>query len=197
MEKKTCPTCGAQATVLIVNLANQQRFCHNCANWVCPTFMAHYVFTREDVAWLRACGIDPEVPRIEDGISKPRCKRSTGTERACFRTRAEAEAFAADPANPNYHGDVAHLCAKCDLYHLSRPEWLEPELTHRDAALLSSMGVAVPEMATGDFKCAQCHVQFRAGIDFLILSDGRMVCGSNCGLDFPGNFQGFDTILTR
>jgi hypothetical protein len=34
----------------------------------CPSFMAHYVLTSEDVAWLRACGIDPEVPSVEDCI---------------------------------------------------------------------------------------------------------------------------------
>jgi hypothetical protein len=67
---KTCPSCGARATVLIVNLANGQRFCHNCSGEACPTFMPHYVLTREDVAWLRACGIDPEVTGIEDSIKR-------------------------------------------------------------------------------------------------------------------------------
>jgi hypothetical protein len=63
---KICPSCGENATVLIVNVANQQRFCHKCADTVCPTFMPHYVLTSEDVAWLRACGIDPEETGIED-----------------------------------------------------------------------------------------------------------------------------------
>jgi len=91
--------------------------------------------------------------------------------------REDAEHFANDPANwPTYKGDIAHLCAKCDVYHLSKPEWLEPGLTHQDAALLASMGVAIPEKMPGDLRCAQCHVLFRAGIDFLILPDGRMVC---------------------
>jgi hypothetical protein len=60
--------------------------------------------------------------------SKP-CKRSNGSTRAYFRTREEAEAFAADPANhPVYLGDVVHLCFKgCGFYHLSKPEWLFPE----------------------------------------------------------------------
>jgi len=71
---KTCPSCGASTTVLIVNVRNQQRFCHKCSGRVCPTFMAHYVLTIEDVAWLRACGIDPEVSSIEDCI-KPRTAR--------------------------------------------------------------------------------------------------------------------------
>src|SRR5258707_5394069 len=101
-----------------------------------------------------------------------------GKERALFRTRGEAETFAADPANVNYQGDVAHLCGRCDFYHLSRPEWLLPELTHQDAAFLASMGVAVPEIVPGDLRCAQCDVPFRAGVDFLILPDGRMVCAN-------------------
>jgi hypothetical protein len=104
-----------------------------------------------------------------------------GTERAWFRTREEAERFKADPANwPTYQGDIAHLCGKCGLYHLSRPEWLEPELTHRDAALLASMGVAVPDTVASDLRCAQCHVPFRAGVDFLILPDGRTICSEHC-----------------
>jgi len=68
---KECPTCGASVAVLIVNMANQQRFCHKCSGQVCQSFMAHYVLTREDVAWLRACGIDPEVSGIE-GCVNPR-----------------------------------------------------------------------------------------------------------------------------
>jgi hypothetical protein len=108
------------------------------------------------------------------------CKRSAGTERAWFNSRAEAEAFAADPANPNYHGDVAHLCGWCDFYHLSRPEWLLPKLTHQDAAFLASMRVAVPEIVPGDPRCAQCDVLFRTGIDFLILPDGSTICSEHC-----------------
>jgi hypothetical protein len=56
-----------------------------------------------------------------------RCKRTNGTERAWFRTREEAEAFAQHPANPAYHGDIAHLCAKCGFWHLSKISWLFPE----------------------------------------------------------------------
>ena len=48
------------------------------------------------------------------------CKRTIGTERAWFRTREEAEAFAQLPANPAYRGDIAHLCAKCGFWHLSK-----------------------------------------------------------------------------
>jgi hypothetical protein len=67
------------------------------------------------------------------------CKRSTGTYRAHFETRAEAEQFAQDPANhPIYLGDIAHKCGICDWWHLSRPEWLAPawlDLTAKNAAL--------------------------------------------------------------
>jgi hypothetical protein len=55
------------------------------------------------------------------------CHRKSGSFRAYFATREDAEKFAADPANhPGYLGDVAHLCAKCGFWHLSRPEWLAP-----------------------------------------------------------------------
>jgi hypothetical protein len=84
------------------------------------------------------------------------------------------------PPAPTYEHDVVHRCGKCDFFHLSKPEWLEPELTHQDAALLSSMGVAVPEKMPGDLRCAQCRVLFRVSIDFLILPDGRMVCETDC-----------------
>jgi hypothetical protein len=76
---KECPTCGASVAVLIVNLANGQSFCHKCSGLACPTFMAHYLLTREDVAWLRACGIDPEVPSIEDCIKQRTRTSRTGT----------------------------------------------------------------------------------------------------------------------
>jgi hypothetical protein len=58
------------------------------------------------------------------------CKRSNGTERAWFHAREEADAFAQSPANPAYHGDIAHLCAKCGFWHLSRVSWLFPEWEH-------------------------------------------------------------------
>jgi hypothetical protein len=56
------------------------------------------------------------------------CRRTSGSFRAYFNTKEEAEAFAADPSNwPVYRGDIAHLCHKCWRYHLSRPEWLVPQ----------------------------------------------------------------------
>ena len=57
--------------------------------------------------------------------SQTRCRRSNGTLRAWFATKEEAEAFAANPVNVHYHGDVPVLCMKigCDGWHLSQPHW--------------------------------------------------------------------------
>jgi hypothetical protein len=111
---------------------------------------------------------------------KEPCRRQSGSFRAYFSTREDAEAFAAVPANPAYHGDLPALCVFCDLYHLNRPEWLQPQLTHQDAALLDQMGIAGPDKISDDLKCANCGVEFRTGIDFLILPNGKMVCGASC-----------------
>jgi len=57
---------------------------------------------------------------------KNQCLRASGTPRAWFATHAEAIAFAADPANPDYHGDVPVPCAHpgCEGgWHLSQPWW--------------------------------------------------------------------------
>jgi hypothetical protein len=67
---KICPTCDSKVAVLIVNLANGQRFCHHCAGVVCPTFLPHFVFTQDDVKLLRAMGVDPEVGKIEDHVKR-------------------------------------------------------------------------------------------------------------------------------
>jgi len=69
-ELKTCPTCGASVTVLILNIQNQQRFCHHCAGVICPTFLPHVVFTEDDVKLLRTMGVDPEIGNIEDFIKQ-------------------------------------------------------------------------------------------------------------------------------
>ena len=53
------------------------------------------------------------------------CKRTDGSDRAWFHTREEADAFANDPANVAYHGDVTTFCKACGFFHLSRPDWLE------------------------------------------------------------------------
>jgi hypothetical protein len=54
-----------------------------------------------------------------------RCRRPNGTLRAYFATAAEAVAFADNPANIAYQGDVAVLCLKpnCGGWHLSQPDW--------------------------------------------------------------------------
>jgi hypothetical protein len=57
-------------------------------------------------------------------LNNKSCKRSTGSPRAAFWNQKSAEKFASDPANIHYHGDVAHLCARCGLWHLSKLEWL-------------------------------------------------------------------------
>jgi hypothetical protein len=65
--------------------------------------------------------MEMEIPK-----TKPEpCRRASGTFRAHFNTKENAEAFAADPANhPAYLEDVAHLCGKCGYWHLSKIEWL-------------------------------------------------------------------------
>jgi len=58
-------------------------------------------------------------------IKQNRCRRSNGTPRAWFATAAEAVAFAENPTNTAYHGDVAVLCLRsgCGGWHLSQPHW--------------------------------------------------------------------------
>lgn len=52
----------------------------------------------------------------ETGIA---CKRSSGTTRGYWFTKEDAERYASDPNHPTYHGDVAELCSRCGLWHLS------------------------------------------------------------------------------
>jgi hypothetical protein len=66
------------------------------------------------------------------------CRRQSGSFRAYFYTREEAETFANDPANhPVYLGDLAHLCMKCGFWHLSKVSWLFPkwETLHENSVL--------------------------------------------------------------
>jgi hypothetical protein len=69
----TCPTCSAsvKASELITNVSTWAQFCVNCASRACPSFLPYYVLTTEDCLFLKACGIDSEVRRIED-VLKPR-----------------------------------------------------------------------------------------------------------------------------
>ena len=108
------------------------------------------------------------------------CLRRSGTERAWFLTREEAEQFAEDPANPVYHGDIAHQCAKCSFYHLSRPEWLEPQFTPADLQMLEDAGIETPPRLDEHFRCCICGSVMRDGVEFLILPDGSIRCGQDC-----------------
>jgi hypothetical protein len=108
------------------------------------------------------------------------CLRSNGTRRARFLTRQEAEQFAASPTNLAYHGDVAHLCAKCDLYHLSKPSWLEPRLTAADIQMLEDAGIETPPRLDEHFRCRVCGFVMRDGIEFLIMPDGSVRCTQDC-----------------
>jgi len=40
------------------------------------------------------------------------------------QTREEAEAFAKDPKNVDYHGDIAVFCGPCGYFHLSKEDCL-------------------------------------------------------------------------
>jgi len=59
-----CPTCGASADRLITNVATGRQFCQGCAARECPSFLANFVLTLQDVLFLIACGIDPEIDPI-------------------------------------------------------------------------------------------------------------------------------------
>ena len=64
---KICPTCRAEAAVIIVTVKTGREHCHRCIG---GTFMRFYVLTHEDVRWLRECGIDPQTTAIEDYIDR-------------------------------------------------------------------------------------------------------------------------------
>jgi hypothetical protein len=108
------------------------------------------------------------------------CLRRSGTERAWFWTREEAERFAASPANPAYRGDIAHLCGKCGFYHLSRPEWLEPKFTSADLQSLEDAGIETPPRLDEHFRCFICGSVMRDGVEFLIMPNGSVRCVRCC-----------------
>ena len=111
---------------------------------------------------------------FEDRTQKTkRCPRGNGTEQAWFFTREEAEAFAASPGNIAYHGDFAHLCAKCDHYHLSKPSWLEPQFTQADYQMLEDAGI---ETAPRALCCDVCGSVQQDGDEFFILPNGSLRC---------------------
>jgi hypothetical protein len=106
---------------------------------------------------------------------------SAWNERAWFFTREEAEKFAANPANPSYHGDIAHQCAKCDFYHLSKPEWLEPKFTPAALQTLEDAEIETPPRLDEHFRCCICGSIMRDGIEFLIIRGGSVRCTQDCG----------------
>lgn len=60
-----------------------------------------------------------------DKILEPEpCRRNTGTFRAYFNSQEEAEDFASDPRNVDYHEDLVVFCGRCGKFHLSHPSWL-------------------------------------------------------------------------
>jgi hypothetical protein len=103
------------------------------------------------------------------------CLRTNGTTRAWFYSREDAEAFAASPANSNYHGDIAHLCVKCNLYHLSKQSWLEPRFTTADYQMLKAAGIETARALC----CELCRSVQQEGEEFFILTSGALRC-SKC-----------------
>ncbi len=55
------------------------------------------------------------------------CKRTDGSDRAWFHTKEEEDAFAIDPANVAYHGDVTTFCAQSEAV-----AWLEATMRPLD-----------------------------------------------------------------
>ena len=63
---KTCPTCKRKTDVLINNVQGGTQFCHGCAP---PSFLPHFVLTVDDVLFLIACGVNPELsPAMMDMV---------------------------------------------------------------------------------------------------------------------------------
>ena len=105
-------------------------------------YIGHYFNTWETLQQLFGQSIYDkpcEDPKVEEQtVKREPYKRPSGTVRAHFRTREEAEAFARDPANhPAYLGDIAHECRVCGFWHLSRFEWLFPEWKLRGNASMN------------------------------------------------------------
>ena len=118
---------------------------------------------------------------FEDPAQKTKyCLRRKGTPRAWFLNREEAEHFAASPTNPAYHGDIAHECAKCGFYHLSRAEWLEPKFTPADLQMFEDVGIETPPRLDEHFRCCICGSVIRVGIELLIMPDGSVRCAQDC-----------------
>lgn len=70
-----CPTCGKQVDVLITKISDGSKFCHGCAP---PSFMPHYILTIDDVAFMMACGIDPQIPPALMKVVRRALERRSG-----------------------------------------------------------------------------------------------------------------------
>jgi hypothetical protein len=64
---KLCVTCGQPTDCVITNIRTGRDHCHACIR---PTFLKWFVLTCEDVRFLRAIGVDPEVTSIEEHIKR-------------------------------------------------------------------------------------------------------------------------------
>src|ERR1017187_3881599 len=146
---KTCPNCQRRALSLITDLAAGKRYCYRCIpnpmNCLGAVFVARKMEEVHLAGKLETYSVEQ---RLKDLKDPPRgfagggdklselCRRRDGSFRAHFHTRAKAEAFAADPQNhPVYLGDIAHHCAKCGFWHLSRFEWLFSEWNQSNALI--------------------------------------------------------------
>lgn len=65
---KGCPTCGREADNLVTNIQDGSQFCQACAP---PTFSMHSILTLEDLAFMKACGIDPQLPPALRSLVEP------------------------------------------------------------------------------------------------------------------------------
>jgi hypothetical protein len=82
--------------------------------FICATCHEH---ARESEEWfILPDGVTVCSPQCgRKHLENKSCKRPSGSPRAVFSNRESAVAFAQDPTNPNYHGNIAHLCVWCGL----------------------------------------------------------------------------------
>lgn len=69
-----CPTCGREADVLVHNIQDGSQFFLRCAP---GSFGPRRTLTLEDLAFMKACGVDPELsPALADLVKLSRRKDS-------------------------------------------------------------------------------------------------------------------------
>jgi hypothetical protein len=87
-----CPVCNLTVAVLIVNVRSGHKHCQQCA-----TLGPGLVLTLDDVRFLYACGIDPEIAGIEKFVRPmPRMSRLIETgkiRRLTSEEKAELQAL--------------------------------------------------------------------------------------------------------